>query len=102
MILEAKFRHSINLTWLFLPISLCLSTVLVYSWSLIEADVENYSLSCALIGLSAILQMFEEPVYFLSTRRLSAKNKSVSEASMLGAGYAVLCFMTSFLVDDVV
>ena len=30
-----------------------------------------------------MIQMFEEPVYYLSTRRMSAKNKSMSEAAML-------------------
>merc|ERR1711935_310568 len=80
---EALFRHSVNLTWLFLPIGALIGSIFVSSWIYLETGVDGYSLACVLIGLSALLQMFEEPVYYLSTRRLSAKNKSLSEAAML-------------------
>lgn len=83
---SSSFRHSINLTWLFLPIGFLTTIVCVPFWTTLTVEEElksDYSLACWLIGLSAILQMFEEPVYFLSSKELRPKPKTISEASML-------------------
>ena len=58
-------------------------------WIYLDIDASEdhlnmqYPYACALIGFSSILQMFEEPVYFLGAKFLQAKNKSAAEASML-------------------
>lgn len=83
---SSSFRHSINLTWLFLPIGVFTSLICVPFWTRLTVKEElqsDYTIACWLIGLSAILQMFEEPVYFLSSKELRSKPKTVSEASML-------------------
>ena len=62
---------------------------MVSLWIYLDIDASEahfntqYPYACALIGFSSILQMFEEPVYFLGAKFLQAKNKSASEASML-------------------
>ena len=86
---DSSFQKSVNLTWLFLPIGIIISTFMVSLWIYLDIDASEahfntqYPYACALIGFSSILQMFEEPVYFLGAKFLQAKNKSASEASML-------------------
>lgn len=86
---DSSFQKSVNLTWLFLPIGLIISTMLVSIWIYLDINASEetfnlqYPYACALIGFSSILQMFEEPVYYLGAKNLNAKNKSAAEASML-------------------
>jgi len=62
---------------------------MVSLWIYLDIDASEdrlnmqYPYACSLIGFSSILQMFEEPVYFLGAKFLQAKNKSAAEASML-------------------
>ena len=62
---------------------------MVSLWIYLDIDASEdrlnmqYPYACTLIGFSSILQMFEEPVYFLGAKFLQAKNKSAAEASML-------------------
>lgn len=78
------------------PIWLYLGITNVYS-GVARRFKEEYPIACVLIGLSAITQMLEEPVYYLSARELQAKPKSVSEGTMLVFRY-VLFTTTSFFV----
>jgi len=86
---DSSLQKSVNLTWLFLPIGVIISTFMVSLWIYLDIDASEdhlniqYPYACALIGFSSILQMFEEPVYFLGAKFLQAKNKSAAEASML-------------------
>ena len=79
--------------WLVVPIGFLISLILIPIWLYIGLAnkythvavryKEEYPTACILIGLSAMAQMLEEPVYYLSARELRAKPKIVSEASML-------------------
>ena len=86
---DSSLQKSVNLTWLFLPIGIIISTFMASLWIYLDIDASEghlnmqYPYACALIGFSSILQIFEEPVYFLGAKFLQAKNKSAAEASML-------------------
>ena len=90
-----------NLTWLVVPLGLVISTILVIIWVYLGVSDtpivglpsrfhDQYPIACALIGLSSITQMIEEPVYLLSARELKATPKIVSETSMLLFRYAII------------